>query len=157
MCIICILISVVQFVMATKTKPKRGKGSESGTYIISSWKAVSDGYFADVYVPLITQEITELNRVLIFLHLNPASTVSLPLRLCAANPYCATIDAVYRKETVRLIWTSLGDNMAVEPPTLTISVMTINNRRLRLHPKVNLNNYSVVVDAFFTTDDDLLD
>ena len=129
--------------------PIYGNGSISETYSTSGWVSVPDAYFTDISVPLITDEIKKFKHVLIFLHVNSEKIVSLPMRFYVANTYASTIDAVHKKDTVRLIWTNVSRYDQRVPPELTITVITIDKEKIAEYNTVDLNNYSDVMHSFF--------
>lgn len=124
------------------------KRAKCGHYVIKDWNKIPDAFYKDIHVPIITQDIIQSGYTHIYFRLQSGKFSPLPSRSYAIRHFTASIDALLRLNTVRIIWTNKESHSKSIPPELTIAVITLPQEIQQKQLLVNYKDYEEVCSAF---------
>jgi len=121
---------------------------QSDTYTVFNWLYNDPFYYADVFIPHITEDIIRDGAVLVYAETDPNTYSQLPLTFYQSDDYSTSLEVISSITQIRLIWTDSDLTEPIEPPELNIKVVCIASSELVIHPKVNYLDYEEVKRTF---------
>ena len=118
------------------------------TVTVADWNSIPHTFYKDISVKIITKEIIESGMVISFFQLYSGDFVALPVRFYKTAKHSATIDAVVKLNTIRIIWMNTALENDTPPPAMRIKVVTVSKRLKLKYRFLNFKNFKEICARF---------